>query len=409
MSSERRVRAGVRERLGEAPALEGSLQSGAIVTREGARAVESVHVCLHRLLCLLCAERGDELRPLQAKPGIERQRAAVVDGPLTGRDRPPRPPAEPLGDGEGAVEEPVGRDHLVDEPERLGLLRGQRASVEHQSQRAGAPEQPSEPLGPAAARREPEQNLGLADPVISFGRDPDVAREGQLAATTHRRAVERGDEDCAAAVHPQQQLMEALELQDAGRRGAGERSLDGGNLAKQTHGPHRCTRRPGRERRTGTRPRQQFPDVVMGDEALEVLAGEHHGAHPLVGLPARDEILEPRHDSGIHQPAAVLASCAVSARPQLRLPFDVALSALLGLNAAVVGLAGSAYGGRLVAAAGLHTPIELAGFAAAGGAYLTARAGELSGRRLVGAAAAAASLLAAGAVVETYLQIGAAA
>jgi hypothetical protein len=107
--------------------------------------------------------------------------------------------------------------------------------------------------------------------------------------------------------------------------------------------------------------------------------------------------------------AALLAACAISARPQLRPPLDLTLAVLLAFNAGLVGLAGAAYGARLVAAAALHAPIELAGFAAAGGAYLTARAGELSGRRLAGAAAAATSLLAAGAVVETYLQIGAAA
>ena len=107
--------------------------------------------------------------------------------------------------------------------------------------------------------------------------------------------------------------------------------------------------------------------------------------------------------------ATALAVGALGGGEAARELLDLTLSALLAFNAGLVGLAGAAYGGRLVAAAALHAPLELAGFAAAGGAYLAARTGELSARRLAGAAAAAASLLAAGAVVETYLQIGAAA
>jgi hypothetical protein len=107
--------------------------------------------------------------------------------------------------------------------------------------------------------------------------------------------------------------------------------------------------------------------------------------------------------------AALLAACAVSARPQLRPPFDLTLSVLLAFNAGLVGLAGAAYGARLVAEAALHAPLELAGFAAAGGAYLAARAGELSARGVAGAGAAATSLVVTGAVVETYFRIGGAA
>ena len=53
-----------------------------------------------------------------------------------------------------------------------------------------------------------------------------------------------------------------------------------------------------------------------------------------------------------------------------------------------------------------HAPLELAAFAVAGGAYLSARRRPLDGRQLIAAAAASSLLLAAAAVVETYVQIG---
>jgi hypothetical protein len=141
-----------------------------------------------------------------------------------------------------------------------------------------------------------------------------------------------------------------------------------------------------------------------GEAARELLAFRFH---PPPREPA--DVLQVAASNARLAAAALLAACAVSARPQLRLPLDVTLGALLAFNAGLVGLAGAAYGARLVAAAALHAPLELAGFAAAGAAYLAARAGELSARGLAGAGAAATSLLAAGAMVETYLRIGAAA
>lgn len=104
---------------------------------------------------------------------------------------------------------------------------------------------------------------------------------------------------------------------------------------------------------------------------------------------------------------ALLAAWAVRTRPQLRLPLDLTLAAVVALNSAVVGGALGAYGPRLLKALVLHGPLELAAFALAGGAYLAARAGELPSGRLAAAAVVACLLIAAGAVVETYVQIGA--
>lgn len=104
--------------------------------------------------------------------------------------------------------------------------------------------------------------------------------------------------------------------------------------------------------------------------------------------------------------ASLLAARAVRTRPQLRLVFDVALASVLAINTAALGAALAAYGFRLLDAVALHGPLELAAFALAGGAYLSARAGELSTRRLAVTAVVAVALIAAAAVVEAYVQVG---
>jgi len=104
--------------------------------------------------------------------------------------------------------------------------------------------------------------------------------------------------------------------------------------------------------------------------------------------------------------ACLAAACAVRLRPQLEPPLDAILGGLLALNAIVIGLAAAGYGGRLLASLAAHGPAELAGFAAAGGAYLAARTGELSTAELASVAAAAVALIAAAAALETYVAIG---
>jgi len=106
--------------------------------------------------------------------------------------------------------------------------------------------------------------------------------------------------------------------------------------------------------------------------------------------------------------AAVLTAClAVSWTPALRPLLDTALAALLGFNAAVIGVALGAYGPRLAAAIALHGTLELAGFAIAGGAYLRARRDELARSELARAACLALGLVCAAALVEAWVAPGA--
>jgi hypothetical protein len=104
--------------------------------------------------------------------------------------------------------------------------------------------------------------------------------------------------------------------------------------------------------------------------------------------------------------AALVAAWAVTSRPRLRVPFDITLALVLALNVGAVGLALGAYGTRALHAVAAHGPFELAAFSLAGGAYLAARAGELSSHELIQAAVVALALAALGAAVEAYVQLG---
>jgi len=108
--------------------------------------------------------------------------------------------------------------------------------------------------------------------------------------------------------------------------------------------------------------------------------------------------------------AAVLLACfAVAGVPALRPFLDAGLAALLGFNAALIGVALGAYDLRLARALAVHGTLELAAFALAGGAYLRARRGALGPRALLGAGAASFVLLSAAALVEAWVAPGAAA
>jgi hypothetical protein len=101
--------------------------------------------------------------------------------------------------------------------------------------------------------------------------------------------------------------------------------------------------------------------------------------------------------------AAPLIGAVVLARqPRLRIALDFLLGALLAINAAIVGAALAAYGGGVSSRLLSHGPLELVGFASAGGVYVAARRRRLSLREWAsGASMAAAALIAAAAVEGT--------
>lgn len=103
---------------------------------------------------------------------------------------------------DGAVDQLVGRHDLVDVADLRGGLGVETPAVEHPLQSLVGADEPHEALRSAAAGREAEHDLRLADDVIALGHQPVVAGQRELCSDAERRAVERGDEHGAAAVHP---------------------------------------------------------------------------------------------------------------------------------------------------------------------------------------------------------------
>jgi hypothetical protein len=73
-------------------------------------------------------------------------------------------------------------------------------------------DQAGQSLGAATARHDSEQHLRLADEEVSLGHDAQIARPGEFRTETESRTVEGGNEDDAAAVHPQERRVQAVEL-----------------------------------------------------------------------------------------------------------------------------------------------------------------------------------------------------
>jgi hypothetical protein len=152
--------------------------------------------------------------------------------------------------------------------------------------------------------------------------------------------------------------------------------------------------------------------ALTGAVALLTRALGAGGARELLGLPfappAREpgEALQAAATNGRYVAAPLVAAWAVTSTPCPRFPFDVTLALVFVLNVGAVGVALGAYGTRALHAIAAHWPLELGAFALAGGAYLAARGGPLAGRSLIPVAVLALALVALGAVVETYVQIG---
>jgi hypothetical protein len=82
------------------------------------------------------------------------------------------------------------------------------------------------------------------------------------------------------------------------------------------------------------------------------------------------------------------------------------LTTVLVASAAGVGIAIGAYGTRVISAVAIHLPVEFSALSLAGGAYMQACRQALAARELSAVFTATAVLLAAAAVLETYVSIG---
>jgi hypothetical protein len=106
--------------------------------------------------------------------------------------------------------------------------------------------------------------------------------------------------------------------------------------------------------------------------------------------------------------AGTLVCAALAPRLPRRTRAIVALmlATVLAFNAAAVGIALGAYGGRGAAAIALHLPVEFAALSVAGGAYLSTSRRALSPAELLYVAVLCLLLLVVAATLEAYLPLG---
>ena len=92
-----------------------------------------------------------------------------------------------------ACDEPVGRQHGLDEADAQRFRGVDDARGKDHLGRATRADEPGEPLGAAPAGDDADRDLRLAE-VRPFARDPQRACQRELAAAAPRLAVDRGDD-----------------------------------------------------------------------------------------------------------------------------------------------------------------------------------------------------------------------
>jgi hypothetical protein len=139
----------------------------------------------------------------------------------------------------------------------------------------------------------------------------------------------------------------------------------------------------------------------LGDDARRALRFGFAGVDRSVAQASRIAIHNGRFAGG----TLLCAALAPRLPRSTRVLTDLVLATLLAFNAGALGVALGAYGWRALAATAPHLPLEFAGLSLAGGAYLHARRQPLSPRAMTAVVAACGLLLAAAAVLETYVSI----
>lgn len=102
---------------------------------------------------------------------------------------------------------------------------------------------------------------------------------------------------------------------------------------------------------------------------------------------------------------AVESSCTRNGRIlplTIRVACDVAVTAVVAVNVALVSIALAAFGPLVIRALWLHGPVETFGFSLALSLYLAARRGRLTWQRTAAVAPLSAAVLAVAALLETH-------
>jgi hypothetical protein len=140
----------------------------------------------------------------------------------------------------------------------------------------------------------------------------------------------------------------------------------------------------------------------LGDDARRALGFGFGGVDRSVAEVSRIAIQNARFAGG----TLLCAALAPRFPRSTRVLVDLLLATLFAFNAGVVGVAFGAYGWRALSATAPHLPLEFGGLSLAGGAYLHACRQPLSRRSLAAVVGACGLLLAAAAVLETYVSMG---
>jgi hypothetical protein len=139
----------------------------------------------------------------------------------------------------------------------------------------------------------------------------------------------------------------------------------------------------------------------LGDDARRALRFGFGGVDRSVAEASRIAIHNARFAGG----TLLCAALAPRLPTWTRVLIDLLLATLLAFNAGAVGLAFGAYGWRALFATAPHLSLEFGGLSLAGGAYLHARRRPLPPRALAAVVGCCGLLLAAAAVLETYVSM----
>ena len=137
----------------------------------------------------------------------------------------------------------------------------------------------------------------------------------------------------------------------------------------------------------------------LADDARAQLRFDFSGVQRTPAAVADVAMHNVRLAAGVLLCAALVPSLGRGARRAI----SALLATVVVLNAAAVGVAIGAYGGRLLAATRLHLPLELAGLALSGGAYRQALRQPLRPLALVLVGTSCLAMLVGAAAVEVYV------
>ncbi len=167
---------------------------GRSVSGEGGLAVSVLEEARHAGASVVGAEDFDERRAFDRQPVGQCTVEAIVDRLLADRLGGHGAGGDFSGEAERAIEQGVGLDDLVRQPDAQRLVRTHLASGETQFLGATRADRPGEPLRAPAARDDPEQDLGLAEHRLGGG-DAVVACQGELSPAAERIPAHRSDHE----------------------------------------------------------------------------------------------------------------------------------------------------------------------------------------------------------------------